>query len=223
MVKREQKRMVCLVAICLLVGSVAPPLVAQEKDVPAPENDAVAQETDAVRDPEAEAEALAAYLIASSPGPEHQRLASLEGSWAVTGRFWTEPGSLPITAVHSASLRMDLGGRYLIEELEGALWGEEFRGLGITAFDNVAEEYVTTWIDNMSTGILILRGTYDRDSDAVVMRGEYTDPVTQQTRSLRSVERITPDGARVYEHWELAADGTEYKVMELTYRRKRAP
>lgn len=209
MAKRVAASIVCLMSLLVPLGLASSAAIAQE-EVPK-------------RDVEAEAEALAAYLIASNPGPEHERLASLEGEWTVTGLFWTDPQARPITALHSSTLRMDLGGRYLVEELEGALWGEEFRGIGITAFDNVAGEYITTWIDNMSTGILILRGTYDSAANAIVMHGEYTDPVTRDTKSLKSVERITDDGARVYEHWEVAPDGTEFKVMELTYRRKRTP
>lgn len=184
---------------------------------------AVAQEGVPSRDAEAEAEALAAYLIAANPAEEHERLASLEGEWTVSGKFWSEPGSEAITATHASKMRMALGGRYLIEDLVGDMWGEEFRGIGITAFDNVEEQYVAVWVDNLSTGILVLRGHYDRSEDAVVMTGEYTDPVTREKRSLRSVERVTDDGTRVYEHWEGLSDGTELKVMELTYRRKRTP
>lgn len=197
-------------AAAALLGGSAVPAPAQEDSAP-------------VRDAEAEAEALAAYLIAANPGEEHERLASLEGTWAVTGRFWSEPGADPITATHSSKMRMALGQRYLIEDLEGDMWGEEFRGIGITAYDNVEEEYITTWIDNLSTGILVLRGRYDPDRDAVVMTGEYTDPVTELKRSLQSVERVTESGTRIYEHWEVADDGSEFKVMELTYLRHRSP
>lgn len=195
-------------AATLLVGAL--PAAAQEPGAP-------------TRDAEAEAEALAAYLVAATPGAEHDRLASLEGAWTVSGKFWTEPGAAPIVATHSSTMRMALGNRYLIEELDGALWGEEFRGMGITAYDNVEQRYVTTWIDNMSTGVLILTGEYDREADAVIMTGHYTDPVSEERQALRSVERVTEDGARVYEHWEVSEDGVEFKVMELVYRRKKTP
>ena len=205
----KQGRVMLLVAVILVGGSV-PPGLAQEGAAPA-------------RDAEAEAQALAAYLVGANPGDEHERLASLEGSWTINGRFWSEPGAEPIVTTHSSIMRMALGGRYLIEELEGDLWGEEFRGIGITAFDNIEKKYITTWIDNLSTGILVLSGRYDPQRDAIVMTGEYTDPVTKRTRQLKSVERLTEDGSRVYEHWEVGPDGDEFKVMELTYRRKPAP
>ena len=184
---------------------------------------AFAQEGAPPRDAEAEAEALAAYLVAANPAEEHERLASLEGEWTVSGKFWSEPDGEAITATHASKMRMALGKRYLIEDLVGDLWGEEFRGIGITAFDNVEEQYITVWMDNLSTGILVLRGQYDLGEDAVIMTGEYTDPVTREKKSLRSVERVTAEGTRVYEHWEVQGDGTELKVMELTYRRKRTP
>ena len=202
-------RVTLSVAAALLIGS-AMPVSGQERAAPA-------------RNTEAEAEALAAYLVGANPGEEHERLASLEGAWTVSGRFWSEPGAEPITATHTSTMRMTLGRRYLIEELDGDLWGEEFQGIGITAFDNIDEKYVTTWIDNLSTGILVLSGRYDPQLDAVVMTGEYTDPVTKQPRFLKSVERVTEDGTRVYEHWEVSDDGSEFKVMELTYRRKPNP
>ena len=197
------------VAIALLGGPITS-LAAQENVTPA-------------RDAEAEAEALAAFLVAANPGEEHERLASLAGEWVVTGSFWSEPGAEPITATHASKMRMALGDRYLIEDLVGDLWGEEFRGIGITAYDNTEKRYITAWMDNLSTGILVMRGVYDLARDAVVMTGEYTDPVTKLKGSLKSVERVTEDGTRVYEHWEVSDDGSEFKVMELTYRRKRAP
>ncbi len=169
------------------------------------------------------AEELAAYLAASTPGPEHERLAELVGSYTVAGRFWAEPGADPVTATHSSAMRMALGDRYLIEELDGELWGDEFHGMGITGYDNVDEKYVTVWIDNMSTGIFVLSGNYDRGADAIVMQGQYTDPVTGAQRSVKSVDRIAEGGERVYEHYEITDDGSEFRVMQLTYRRKPTP
>ncbi|HEX2162632.1 MAG TPA: DUF1579 family protein, partial [Thermoanaerobaculia bacterium] len=73
-----------LAAVVALVLA-APPLLAQEPE-PAPE--AAAPEMT----PEQAAE-MAAWQKAGTPGPEHEKLASMAGDWSIEVRMWMEPGA----------------------------------------------------------------------------------------------------------------------------------
>lgn len=168
----------------------------------------VAQEADAQMD---------AYMAAAAPGPEHARLAAHAGEYEVKVEFWMG-GPEPQLGAASARREMILGGRYLVEHYESEFFGEPFRGMGIFAYDNVTGKYVSTWIDTLGTGILVLEGDYD-DQGRLVMSGPYVDPASGEEKTMKGVTTYH-DGGEVWEAWDVAPDGTQGRVMRLTYSRK---
>ncbi|MBA3556753.1 MAG: DUF1579 family protein, partial [Gemmatimonadales bacterium] len=97
----------------------------------------------------------------ATPGEPHQRLASMAGDWTWTSKWWMAPDAPPEESSGTTSSSMAMDGRYLMENYEGSMMGQPFKGHAITGFDNFRDEYVSTWIDNMGTGMMTSRGTYD--------------------------------------------------------------
>ena len=56
---------------------------------------------------------------------------------------------------------MALGGRFLEERVQSSFMGQPFSGIGYTGYDNVKKKYVSTWMDNMGTMIMVMEGTPD--------------------------------------------------------------
>ena len=158
---------------------------------------------------------MAAYMKAATPGEEHQELAATAGTYTTVSRWWQAPGAPPEESTGSAERTAILGGRYVVEKMTGTMMGMPFEGMGITGYDNVEQKYVTIWVDNMSTGIFRMLGEAD-DSGNLVFRGEYTDPVTGETKTMRSVSSAAANG-ETFEMYEVAADGSEFKVFEIVY------
>jgi hypothetical protein len=158
---------------------------------------------------------MAAYMKAATPGAEHEKLVATAGAYTTATRWWPAPGAPPEDATGSAERSTILGGRYVVEKYSGTMMGMPFEGMGITGYDNVEQKYVTIWVDNMSTGIFRMLGEAD-DNGNLVFTGEYKDPVSGETKTMRSVSSPAAGGEK-FEMYEVAADGSEFKVFEIVY------
>lgn len=161
------------------------------------------------------AEDMARWQEAASPGPEHEKLAAMAGSWTFKGTFWMGPDAPPMTSTGTAERKMILGGRVLVEKVKSEFQGEPFEGLAMTGFDNVAGQYWGTWVDNMGTGIMLSTGTCSEET--CEFEGSYNDPMTGGPKKMRMT--MTSDGdVETHQAFEPGPDG-EFKSMELVYTR----
>lgn len=168
--------------------------------------------------PEEIAAMMALYEKAATPGEHHQFLERLAGTFEVKGKMWPAPGQEPSESSGRVEGRMIFEGRYLDQTFAGEFMGMPFQGKSLTAFDNVSEEYVGTWIDTMGTGIMIARGSVDDSGNVLEMKAEWNDPMIGPAVYD---ERLTiiDDDHHVMEMWGPAPDGTRFKMMELHYTR----
>ena len=78
---------------------------------------------------QAEMEAWMKYM---TPGEHHKELAKGAGEWDCVCRVWEAPGAEPSLMTATASSRMILGGRYLMDEFKGVFDDMPYQGLGLT-------------------------------------------------------------------------------------------
>lgn len=209
---KEPRRFALLFALCALVLVLAAPLVAQEGQG--------AEMSDMPEMSEEEMAAMKAWQEAMMPGEEHARLAEMAGDWSFVSRFWMEPGGEPMVSDGHATLSMDMGGRHLVDRTEGSFMDMPFVGEGRTGYDNVTGEYWGTWVDNMSTGVMVSRGHWDDEVGGLVMHSEYADPETGETSTMRTVSTMEGDDKMVLTGYEMGDDGEEWKSMEIVYTRE---
>jgi len=154
------------------------------------------------------------------PGPNHERLKKLVGEWNLTVK-WTPDPSQPMSETKSTSTVTSLmDGRYFQELSEGDMGGQPFRGMGVTGYDNILKKYVSTWIDNMGTGIMTSQGTADASGNVLNWMGESSDPMTGKTAKYRMVTRFADDDHHTFEMYSKTPDGKEFKSMVISYERK---
>lgn len=163
--------------------------------------------------------ALQKIVEYSTPGPAHEVLGSKIGKWNTSTKLWLEPGGQPESATGTAERSWILDNRFVEEHFAGTLLGSPFQGRGTTGYDNIKEKYVTSWVDSMSTGIMACEGSFDPATKTFNYVGQSPDPLSGRYVPMRFVEKIE-DG----DHWTLemfvpGPDGTEYKSMEITYKR----
>lgn len=161
--------------------------------------------------------AAAAMDAATQPGEAHAFLAGMEGSWTLTTRVWMIPGQPPESSKGTSKKRMIMGGRYLQDQTHTEMMGSPFAGFGVTGYDNAAREFVGTWIDNMSTAIVVSKG--QRDGDTLTMTGSFLDPVSGEQVSMRQVTRIVDPDRHVFELYMTMPGLKEQKSMEMEYAR----
>ena len=161
-----------------------------------------------------------AMMKAMTPGEPHKRLAEFAGEWTFKSKMWMDPSAPPTESSGMASYRMIMGGRYLQGEQRGDFMGMPFEGLMYMAYDNVTRKYYASWIDNMSTGLMVSTGTYDAAKRTYTWLGDMVDP-TRPAVTLKIREVITIVDANTHRvDWYQAEGGKEVKAMEIVYKRK---
>jgi hypothetical protein len=162
------------------------------------------------------------YESFAKPGVEHARLAKKVGAWDLTVKYWPMPGAEPGTHQNTSTYAMEVGGRFLVERVEGVKaeepWGR-FLGLGVTGYNNGLKHYEYSWMDSMGTGIMTGVGTANTKGDISWISEGY-DPMQNKVIKTRGTEKIMPDGSMVHEMFVAGPDGKEFRQMELTYKRK---
>ena len=164
------------------------------------------------------AEFMKLYEKLSMPGPEHARFKESAGIWHTETKMWMGPGE-PSISTGTSKMETIFGGRYLKETFRCTLTGTSFEGLGLTGYDNVKKKYVSIWLDNLGTGIIVTEGTYDEATETTTFVGEYDDPLAGRKKMKNVLREITKD-RYVFEMYQVGSDGQEQKGMEITYTRQ---
>jgi hypothetical protein len=163
--------------------------------------------------------ALAALLIPATapaqefpkPGPEHAVLKTLEGNWDLTMKF----GGMETKG--TVTYKMELGGLWLVGNLESEVFGAKFTGKGLDSYDPAKKKYVGVWIDSMSTSPMFLEGTYDKDKKTMTMAGEGPGMDGKPTK-YKSVSVMPDDNTINFSMY--MGDGKE-PAFTIVYKRKK--
>jgi hypothetical protein len=159
-----------------------------------------------------------AMMAAGAPGENHALMKKLAGNFDYTIKMWMDPSAPPMESSGKRTAEMVMGGRYLQEKYTGDFMGQSFEGTGMLAYDNLKKEWVGTWIDNSSTGIMVSEGTYD-GKGTWEMTGESPDPMTGNMMKTRSVTTMKDDNTFTMQMFCPGPDGKEMKMMEMTCKR----
>ncbi len=163
-------------------------------------------------------DAMAEYMKYAAPGPEHELLKSMAGSWKTVTKAWMGPGD-PQVSEGKCVTSVILGGRYIKDELRGTFMGQPYEGLGVTGFDRYRKEYVSTWSDTLGTAVMVSRGKADASGKVLTMTALYDDPASGKQTAMKEVTRFVDANTRVFEIWENQG-GKEVKTLEITYTRE---
>jgi len=164
---------------------------------------------------------MEAWQKASTPGPQHKLLASLKGNWTFTTKIWMEPGAPPQASSGTSATVALMDGRYFQEDSTGSFMGMPFRGIAVMGYDNVSQHFTSTWIDNMSTSILFMTGSYDPGAKAFTYLCDMDDMMKPGTKvKVRQVVKVVSDDTHILEWYEVRG-GQERKTMEMTYTRQK--
>jgi hypothetical protein len=162
-----------------------------------------------------EDEMMAAYMAAAEPDEHHEFLAQFAGNRTFRMTHWATPDAPAQTFDGRVTAEMIMGGRFLSVHYTADMGGFMFEGRGLTGYDRTAGEYVSTWIDNVSTTIMVSRG---QEADGIVeMTATVVDPVSRARQTHRTVERTTPDGGHRMDYYVREGEGEERKTMEIVH------
>lgn len=167
-------------------------------------------------DSAAAAKAMEAYM---TPGEVHKMMTSWNGAWDEQITMWMDPAAPPSTTKGKVVNKMILGGRYQESKHSANMMGMPFEGIGTLAYDNAKKEFVSSWVDNMGTGIMMLKGTWDDGSKSMTLKGKGYDPSTGKDCEVKEVFKVVDDKNQVLEMY-MNSGGKEFKTMEIKFVKK---
>lgn len=159
---------------------------------------------------------------AATPGPQHEAMKKWVGDWECTAKFQMDPSQPWQEAKTTATVTSLLDGRYVQEVSSGEMMGMPFTGMGVYGYDNVIGKYVSTWIDNMGTGIMKSEGTANASGNVISWTGSMSDPITGKPTKARMVTTMVDDDHHTFEMYNVPPGAKkEMKTMTIEYSRKK--
>jgi hypothetical protein len=162
----------------------------------------------------------AAFRNPANPGKQHANLlGSMLGTWNTTTTFFAGPGiNSNQTSRGTAKCSQLLGGRFCQLELEGDMLGTPFKAVSLYGFNASADQFENCWMDTGTTGMTISYGSKQGEK-SILWESEYTDPTTGESKTTHSVLSFPSYQTMSYELFELGADGSRWKVMQIAFDR----
>ena len=192
-------------------------------DEPPQENKANSPSTETKSEPAPkmdEAAMAKAMQDFSTPGEKHKWLASFNGTWDAEVIAFMNPQK-PDTSKAVQTYSMILNGLFQEAKIKGTMMGGPFEGHSISGYDNAKKKYVSTWVDNISSGTTYLTGDYDSTTKTLNLKGTQTDPGTGKDMGIREVLKVIDANTYKLEMYGDGPDGKELKFMEATFKRKK--
>lgn len=168
------------------------------------------------------ADDMKACMLAGTPGKMQELLTKDAGEWQGKTTMWMGPGGEPVTSECTSSVDPIMDGRFTKVEMKGDMPGMgPYHGGGVYGYDNVSKKFVSSWIDNHSTGIMQGDGELSDDGKTITWKYTFNCPVTKKPAVMKEVDTTTGPNTKTLEMF--GADpktGKHYKMMHIELTRK---
>jgi len=181
----------------------------------------------AADDPKAQAAAdqqkaeMDAMMKAATPGDTHKKLGSMVGTFSCDVKMFMQPGAPPTAGGGTSVNSWALDGRWVQQQFTGTFMGMPFSGIGYTGYDNIKKKYVGTWMDTMTTSVMVSSGTAEPDGKSYTFTSSMDDPLTGKPSPVKEKVTVVDDDHHMLEMWGPGPDGKMFKMMEIMYSRKK--
>ena len=164
---------------------------------------------------------MEAMMKAATPGDAHKKLGAMAGTFNAEVKMWMQPGAPPAGGTGVAENSWALDGRFLEQHFTGNFMGMPFTGMGFTGYDNIKKKYVGTWMDTMTTSMMISTGIANTDGKSYTFTSTMDDPMTGKSSPVKETVTIVDNDHHTLEMWSPGPDGKMFKTMEIAYTRKK--
>lgn len=159
---------------------------------------------------------MAGMAKLASPNEHHAELLKSVGSWSASAEFVMDPDQPPVPSPAKMTVKPMLDGRYAMGHFSMDFMGQPFEGYSIIGYDNAHEQYVSVWMDSMSTKITYMTGNKDEDGN-LVMEGTSTTPMGDNP--MKIVTTFVDDDNTVDRFYDKMPDGSWFNSGTITYSR----
>lgn len=145
------------------------------------------------------------------PGPEHELLKRLEGTWDAKVNMMGAESTGVMT------YKMTVNGLLLESDFEGTMAGQKYHGRGLDSYDPRKGKFVGYWFDSLSATPAITEGTYDKATKTRTMLGDVLGPNGMQKAKFVTKER--DDGSLLFTL--LTPEGADQPAVTIVYTRRK--
>jgi hypothetical protein len=157
----------------------------------------------------------------ATPAEGHKALQGMVGTWDAEVTSWMTPGAPPVKSKGTSENRMVLGGRWVESKFTSEMMGQPFEGVGYTGYDNHKKKYMGTWMDNMSTAVMLSEGSMDTAGKVMTSTSTMDDFMTGKSQTIKMTTTIVSPDHHMFEMWGPGPDGKVAKQMQIDYRRRK--
>jgi hypothetical protein len=145
------------------------------------------------------------------PGPEHEKLKKMVGTWdAAIDMMGTESKG-------TVTYEMGLGNLWRLGHFKADFGGMKFEGMDATSYDPAKKKYVNIWIDSAGPTYLLSRGNYDKEG-RLVMKGKMSHEGKTMDVTMTSV--LKDENTIIFTMTTPGEGGKDMTMMKITYKRK---
>jgi len=163
-----------------------------------------------------DAKMMAEMMRLGTPGKQHAELAKGVGSWSAHTSFTMDPSQPPVEGPAKMTTETVLGGRYTASEFRMEFMGQPYQGISYMGYDIAHEQFISIWMDSMSTKITHLTGNLD-DHGNLVMTGISTTPMGDNP--MKIVTSFDDDNHMTDKFYDQLPDGSWNQSGTITYTR----
>jgi hypothetical protein len=164
--------------------------------------------------------ALAVPALAQTPvqpGPEHKMLAKDAGTWNAVLELMGDDGQMA-KSTGTSVVKVICGGLWVTDDFDAKLGNGPFQGHGTTGYDAEKKKFIGTWVDSMTSHIMVTEGTLDASGKVLTMTG--MGPGTAGILVKHTMVTTFKDAnTRVFEMFVPGANGKDLKILTITYTR----
>jgi len=177
-------------------------------------------------DPKAQAAAdqkaqMDAMMKAATPGDAHKKLGAMVGTFNAEVKMYMQPGAPPSIGGGVSENSWALDGRWVEQQFSGTFMNMPFHGIGFTGYDNIKKKYIGTWMDNMTTAMMVSSGDADASGNSFTFNSTMDDPMTGKASPVKEKVTVVDSDHHTLEMWGAGPDGKMVKMMDIAYTRKK--
>ena len=150
------------------------------------------------------------------PGPEHEHLKSMVGTWDAKMIMPGAEKPLPCVAVY----KMEMEGLWLVSDFRCDDPAMKFQGKGLDSYDPMKKKYVGVWIDSMSTSPMTVEATYDEKTKTTTGIGESPGPDGKPMKT-KMVTKHTDKDHQTFQMFMPGPDGKDALSFTIEYTRRK--
>src|SRR5258708_38355042 len=93
--------------------------------------------------------------------------------------------------------------------------------VGYTGYANSKKKYGGSWMDSMSTSMMVSAGKAEADGKSFTFTSTMDGPLTGKSSPVKEKVTVVDDDHHTLEMWGPGPDGKTFKMMEINYTRKK--